>query len=297
MKTHQTTQITHWIVAITCTFFLIHLYLVNNGVSYQDIVWKWKRYVATKDIPSEATPSFGYRISGSRMPRVSMQPYVRPEFARYMQRMQPVIKAAAARHNQPELSDMTDTQFAEVLALVLYNEHNGWVEDAIEPLRVLTPLYQQAQIIANQSGIGSNYSIWPTNVRPSVALEILRQQVPVPPPTTVITIPMTVHGSSIDLANYPDQSSLYAAITNELIDDALGIEYLAVNLQRGVYRARYEGVPVSWRVLAAWHNQGIVHPELFRANPCSREYIYRSSAYLPLAHDLIHTAPAADLGK
>lgn len=297
MKTRQITQIIHSIVAIILAICIIHLYLVNSGVSYQDIVWISKRYVATKDISNKATPSFGYRISGSRIPRVSMEPYVRPEFARYMQRMQPVIKAAAARHNQPELSGMTDTQFAEVLALVLYNEHNGWVEDAIEPLRLLTPLYQHTQIVANQSGLGSNYSVWPTNVRPSVALEILHQYLPMPSPTTGITLPITVHGSSIEPAHYPNQGSLYAAITNELVDDELGIEYLAVNLERGIYRAHYEGIPVSWRVLAAWHNQGIVRPEQFRANPCSREYIYRSSAYLLLAHDLIHTAPAADAGK
>lgn len=237
--------------------------------------------------PPHTPPTLGYCVSQSPHPQLTIEPYVRPEFAAWMETMRPAIRQAAARHNRPMLSGMDDTQFAQVMALILYNEHNGWVEDAIEPLRALTPLYQQAQIVANQQGLGSNFSMWPTNLRPSVALEMLQQQLPVPEPTGVITVPIEVQGSRIVPGDYPSQRMLYAAISREVVDDALAVEYLAVNLERGVYRAQYEGVPISWRTLAAWHNQGIVHPEQIRANKTARDYLRRTTAYLPLSQHLM----------
>jgi hypothetical protein len=218
-----------------------------------------------------------------------IEPYVRPEFARRMTELRPAIQAAATRHNRPHLSGMSDTEFAAVIALVLYNEHNGWFEDTVELVRGLTPLYQQGQVLANQSGLGSNMSVWPSNLRPSVALEILRQEVPLPETTAVLTVPLTVSGSRVNPADYSSQGKLFAAITREITRDELAVEYLAANLERGVYRARYEEVSISWRTLAAWHNQGIVRPQQIRANPCASEYVCRASAYLPLAHSLVKT--------
>jgi hypothetical protein len=65
------------------------------------------------------------------------------------------------------------------------------------------------------------------------------------------------------------------------------VEYLAANLERGLYRAQHEGVAVTWRTLAAWHNQGIVSPADIRANPTARDYIRRTEAYLATAQRLI----------
>jgi len=224
-------------------------------------------------------------------PRLFIEPYVRPELAARMEALRPTILAAAARHNRSDLSGMSDTQFAEVIALLMYNEHNGWLEDEVEVLRVLTPFYEHAQVSVNSSGLGSNFSVWPSNLRPSVALEILEQQVPVPAPTRVITVPLQVAGSSIAPENYTSQEALFAAITHEISRDDLAIEYLAANLERGMYRARFEDVPVSWRTLAAWHNQGIVQPQQIRANPTATVYVQRTSAYLRVAHQLIHADP------
>lgn len=235
-----------------------------------------------------------YRTNGSKAPQLSIVPYVRPELAARMAKLRPVILSAAARHNRPELSGMSDTQFAEVIALLIYNEHNGWVEDEVALLRTFTPIYQQLQVRANQSEIGSNFSVWPTNLRPSVALEILRHQVPVPEPTGVITVPtIIVAGSAIVPERYRSQRDLFVAITQEISQDELGIEYLAANLERGLYRAAYEGVPVSWRTLAGWHNQGIVQPEQIRANATASDYVRRTSAYLLTAHQYIHGKPKA----
>lgn len=220
--------------------------------------------------------------------------YVRPELAQRLKRLRPTILAAAARHNRPQLSGMSNTEFARVIALLIYNEHNGWLEDEVEVLRMITPLYEDVQVQVNQSGLGSNFSVWPTNLRPSVALEILRGEVPLPEASSVLTVPLEVAGSQIDPAAYASENELLAAITQEIAQDRLGVEYMAANLERGLYRAEYEGVPVDWRVLAGWHNQGIVQLADICAHPQARSYVQRSAAYLPLASRLLaaEQAPA-----
>jgi hypothetical protein len=234
-----------------------------------------------------ASELLGQRASPSGVPGPTIEPYVRPELAARMQALRPVLLAAAARHNRPALSGMSDREFAEVLALLIYNEHNGWLEDEVEPLRVVTPVYEWAQVQANQQFPRSDFSTWPTNLRPSVALEILRGEVPLPDSTEVLTVPVQVHGSQIRPQDYDSRRVLLAAIAREIGQDRLAVEYLAANLERGLYRAAYERVPVSWRTLAAWHNQGIVQPAQVRANAKARDYVRRASAYLPLARRLL----------
>jgi hypothetical protein len=212
----------------------------------------------------------------------SPQPFVRPEFAQQMRELRPAILAAAQRHNRPEISGMTDAEFATVIALILYNENVGWLEDALPVLRRVAPLYQAAQVELNRAG--ANLSVWPTNLRPSVALEIVRQELPVP--DGVIHAPVQVRGSRVAAESFADKRALYAALSAEITRPELGVEYLAANLARGLERARHEQTPVSWRTLAAWHNQGIVTPAAIAANPTASDYIRRAEAYLPLAHAL-----------
>ncbi len=69
----------------------------------------------------------------------------------------------------------------------------------------------------------------------------------------------------------------------------MAVEYLAANLERGVYRANIEDVPVTWRALAAWHNQGIVNAHDIRNNPTASDYVRRTASYLPAARMLIAT--------
>lgn len=232
--------------------------------------------------------SIDYHLSGLEHSHVPHAAYVRPAFARRIANLRPTIMEATQRHNRQELSGMSDAAFAEILTLLLYNEHNGWLEDKFEPLRPVTPLYQHAQVNINQRGIGSNFSVWPANLRPSVALEILQQQVPMPPPTGSITVPIEVAGSAIVPTAYASTDELFAAITAEICQDELAVEYLAANLERGLYRAQYEQVDVTWETLAAWHNQGIVHPDQIAENPYAQTYIRRARAYLPAARCLIY---------
>ncbi len=245
----------------------------------------WRADAANASRPGH-TPAIGQRPTGDRVPGPAVEPLVRPEVASELRKLRPAILEAARRHNRPELSHMSDREFAIVIALILYNENFGWPEDRIPQLRALTPLYENLQIQANDIG-GANLTVWPAKLRPSVALEILRHQVPVPAPTLVITEPVQVAGSRVDLDAYADQAALYAAITAEITDPRLAVEYLAANMERGLYRARFEGVPVTWRTLAAWHNQGIVSPENIRDSPAVRYYLRRASAYLATARALI----------
>jgi hypothetical protein len=228
--------------------------------------------------------------SGSAAKPKSVRPtvvaHVRPDLMQRMRHLRPEILSAAARHNRPELSGMSTTEFAVVIATIIYNENFGWLEDDIAPLRPFTPLYQDLQRRANTQIGGSNFSVWPANLRPSVALEILRQELPLADQRTVF-VPVQVAGSTIEPERFGSQDALYAAITAEISRDDLAIAYLAANLERGLYRAALEDVPINWRTLAAWHNQGIVDPRQYRANATSRDYVRRAAAYLSVARDLI----------
>ncbi|HMO56893.1 MAG TPA: hypothetical protein PKA05_12945 [Roseiflexaceae bacterium] len=214
--------------------------------------------------------------------------YIRPEFAVLMGELRPLILAAAARHNRPGLSQMSDTEFAATIALVMYNEHVGWLEDSIPQLRSLTPAYQRAQIGFNLL-FGTDLTVWPSNLRPSVAEEIIRTELPVPAPVNMIHAPIRLAGQ-IDMLQLPgDQQARYRMLTAAVIRPAAAIEYLAANLERGILRAEYEEVAVTWRTLAAWHNQGIVTPAAIAANPAVRHYLQRAEHYLPAARMLVAT--------
>ncbi|HEU4328252.1 MAG TPA: hypothetical protein VFS21_34260 [Roseiflexaceae bacterium] len=227
-------------------------------------------------------------------PGPTIEAYIRPEFALQMRRLRPAILAAAHRHNQPALSLMSDREFAVLIATLLYNENFGSLEEQVVPLRAFTPFYEDLQARANEMGV-ANLSVWPANLRPSVALEILQRQVPLPRDGQTLTVPLWVAGSRIAPAAYASQTELYAAISQELTQPELAVEYLAANLERGLYRARVEGVPPTWRALAAWHNQGIVAAHDIHRNPTARDYVRRSAAYLPAARILIERAPCAPL--
>jgi hypothetical protein len=285
MQYHVRQRLRRYHLWTTRTTRLLLVLLLVQGVALCALPGACAR--AESAVPAAAAAPLGQRPGSVQPPALSIEPYVRPEVAQRMIALRPTILAAAARHNHPVLSGMDDAEFAQVIALVLYNEHNGWLEDRLEVLRPFTPWYEAAQVGMNRSGLGSDFSIWPANLRPSVALEILRGQVPLPTAGKVLTVPLRVAHSQVVPAEHRPLPSLYAEIAREISQDALAVEYLAANLERGLYRAHYEGVPVSWRTLAAWHNQGIVHPQQVRANSHARDYVRRASAYLPLARSLI----------
>lgn len=240
------------------------------------------RQVAAASLPAR----LGSRPLAVRRPAPAIEPYTRPGLEERLEQLRPGILAAAERHNRPDLSGMSDAEFAAAMLVILYNEQNGWLEDSLEPLRSFTPLYQQLQRQANQSPLGSNFSVWPANLRPSVALEILNQELPLADGST-IKVPVMISGSRIVPDAYQRRAQLYAAITAEISRDDLAIQYLAANLERALYRAAHENAPVTWRTLAAWHNQGLVDPQQIRNNAIARDYLRRAAAYLPLARAFV----------
>jgi hypothetical protein len=241
-------------------------------------------YVASN--APDTSASIGQRSTERRIPGPAINPYVRPEFAAEMQRLRPAILAAARRHNRSELSGMSNDEFAIVIAQILYNENFGWFEERVTPVQAITPIYEDLQRETNAVGL-SNLSVWPANIRPSVAIEILRRELPLPRSTIMVTVPVDVAGSRVDLRSLTSEPMLYAAVSNEISQPGLAVEYLAANLERGLYRARFEGVPVTWRTLAAWHNQGIVAARDIRDNATASDYLRRCSAYLAKARALI----------
>lgn len=218
---------------------------------------------------------------------IQARPAIRPAFAAQLELLRPTILLAAKRHNRPELSHMSDQEFAVVLTQIMYNEHFGWLEEAIPPLQPITPLYQAAQVVANQAG--SDFTVWPSNLRPSVGVELLRGELPIP--GGVMSVPVSISGTQIALYSFHDQRALYAAVNTEIAQPDLAIEYLAANLERGIYRARYERTPVTWQALAAWHNQGIVLPTTIQANPTALHYLRRAAAYRRAAEQFIQNTP------
>ncbi len=207
--------------------------------------------------------------------------YIRPGFAATMAELRPTILAAAARHNRSGDSGMSDREFASLIVLILYNEHDGWLEDSIPLLHAVTPAYQRAQVDINLA-TGSDLTVWPANLRPSVAEEIVAGQTPVS--RGWIITPMALQ--SFPRRSGPSERERYIALTQTLSDTTSAIDYLAANLMRGVARARYEGVPISWRALAAWHNQGVVGPQQIAANATAQGYLSRAARYLPAARAL-----------
>lgn len=261
--------------------------LLALGLFFLPRHWRADAAAAYRERDASHTPAAnGQRVANRRAPGPSINPYIRPEFAAEMRALQPAILAAAQRHNRPELSHMSDYDFAVLIAQIMYNEHFGWFEEQVTPVQILTPFYEDLQLETNATGL-SNLSVWPANIRPSVAIEILRQQLPLPRSTNTLTVPVSVAGSMIDPTRYQSQGALYAAISKEISQPGLAVEYLAANIERGLYRAQLEGVPVTWRTLAAWHNQGIVTPHDIRNNPTASDYLHRCSAYLGKARALI----------
>ncbi|MEM8535028.1 MAG: hypothetical protein AAGF95_29600, partial [Chloroflexota bacterium] len=62
----------------------------------------------TRELPLHGT----HKTNTRRAPALTIEPYVRPEFEQEMQRLRPVILAAAHRHNNQQLSRMDHKEFA-----------------------------------------------------------------------------------------------------------------------------------------------------------------------------------------
>jgi len=210
--------------------------------------------------------SFTTTISGLVAPYLP-QPttYVRPQVAQLINEQRLHIKQMAHAYNQPDLSGLSDAEFASVLVMILYTEHHGWLEDVVPSVRTMTPLFQELQVISNGT-LGTNFSVWPANLRPSVIDEIRSEQMP-RDGGSFLQVGTTAPYSTNDLATNPHSA----------------IELLAANMARGVRQAHQSGVPVSIESILAWHNAGIVSPQHIANTRSVQHYIDRALIYQSLA--------------
>lgn len=191
--------------------------------------------------------------------------YVRPSIARVVQQKHQLLLTLARLHNHPRLTQLSDQEFAAIMVTILYTEQLGWLEDAIPSIRPLTPLYQEAQVVSNDY-LGTNFSVWPANLRPSVVDEILSQE-----------IPQVGHTELLLLIPHRLQHTQYANTLASSDDTAFAL--LAANLERGIMRAQHEHVPITWKTLLAWHNAGIVNPAQIAQNRSLQHYLQRATVY------------------
>ena len=191
--------------------------------------------------------------------------YVRPSIAHKVFLQRQNILQLAHRHNHPQITHYDDSEFAAIMITILYTEQLGWLEDVFPGIRPITPFYQDAQVVSNQ-WFGTNFSVWPANLRPSVVDEILDADVP---GVGHVDLPLNIPSPF----NTPRYANFLAS------DSDYAFELLAANLERGIIRAHAESVPVTWQTLLAWHNAGLVNPTQIAANHSLQHYLYRATFY------------------
>jgi hypothetical protein len=255
------------------------------------------RVAAAPPIAGWPTAANLFYRAGAAYPVDLPDPYVDPAFELTMLRLRPAIVASAARHNRRAVTGISDDQFAVVLAAQLYFEYNSTLATRNGLGRAITPIYQEAQEVANVVGMG-NFSVWPANLRPSVAASLLRGEMPYITASNVHTarlIPLTIHGSRLQALmrqRHPGEwEPSESVITEEIARPELAVEYLAANFEVASYRAQFDWAPVSWMTFAAWHNQGVVSPASIAANGQLAQVLPTIETYLPAAMRLVYVPP------
>lgn len=233
--------------------------------------------------------------AGKPYPTDLPDPYFDPAFELEMLRLRPAMLASAARHNRRAVTGLSDDQFAVLLAAQLYFEYNSALATRNSLGRVVTPVYQEAQGVANSIGVG-NFSVWPANLRPSVAASLLRGEMPYISASNKPAfrrVPVKVHGSALQALM--DQNSDWqpddSAVASEIAQGELAVEYLAANFEIASYRAQFDWAPISWMTFAAWHNQGVVSPGHITANRQLAQVLPVIETYIPAAMRLIYAPP------
>lgn len=219
-------------------------------------------------IPNQLNPASVFTTTSSALVAPYLgypSGYIRPSVARNVFAQREYILQLAHHYNRPQITHYDDSEFAAIMVTVLYTEQLGWLEDMLPSIRAVTPFYQSAQVVSNQ-WFGTNFSVWPANLRPSVVDEILAAEVP---GVGHIALPLSIPT--------PLNNPRYAHVLASQSDYA--VELLAANLARGIVRANAESIPITWQTLLAWHNAGLVNPAQIATNRSLQHYLYRASFY------------------
>jgi hypothetical protein len=183
--------------------------------------------------------------------------------------LRPDILACASRHNTVK-TNMDDDAFAALMTAILHWEGKL-------PGTGKTPEDQKGDREKDTWALrGFNISTGIAKIKPSVAVQILRGEIPGFRERYCYEIeggsPWTrriaqLGGSACDERGCWDPRFIFAA--NELAIMKMSLEYLAANLERGADRVNTLGYQASVFNLALWHNRGIQTPAEFSAVPRS----------------------------
>lgn len=218
--------------------------------------------------------------------------YIQPAFEQQMRSLRSTILASAARHNRRPATGLSDEEFAVFMAAQLYYENNAVLRQRGEIARMITPVYQEAQNVVNQIGFG-DYTVWPANLRPSVARSLLLGELPYideDDRPAALTIPITIVGSALQPAmqEQGDWQPSLSAVAAEIVRPRLAVEYLAANFEVASYRAELDRAPISWITFTAWHNQGVVSAAAISEHSQLASVLPEVASYLPAAMRLIY---------
>ena len=207
------------------------------------------------------------------------------------------IRSSAQRHNPP-FSGLSHDQFAAIMVSIIMNEQQAAAPEIV--LDILDCLQEFAVDVFDME-----FSVGLVNFRLSVVGEIISATLPQnnedgrPQVSTVPLAPIQGIDNGtifIELAPWqmdsvygPNLVEVPATTANEALsriiaDDALAIEFLATNLERGVYAMKQAGLlgiseERTVKSLAAWHNKGIVSPSLIDRNNEATSYAQSSWKY------------------
>jgi hypothetical protein len=177
-------------------------------------------------------------------------------------RLKPDILACARRHNTVK-TNMDENAFAALMTAILHwegrlpgNAKPFWGPGGVGDISG----GQIRDILGDLAGLfGADVTTGIANIRPSVAFEILKGEIP----GFQGRYCYNIEGGTTydDIRNNPFRG---LTLFNELQKEKVSLEYLAANLERGADRINTLGFQASVFNLAAWHNTGVQTRDEFR---------------------------------
>ncbi len=186
-------------------------------------------------------------------------------------RLKPDILACARRHNTVK-TNMDENAFAALMTAILHWE--GRLPGNAKPfwgLRGVGDISggQIRDILGDLAGrfFGADVTTGIANIRPSVAFEILKGEIP----GFQGRYCYNIEGGTTydDIRNDPFRG---LTLFNELQKEKVSLEYLAANLERGADRINTLGFQASVFNLAAWHHRGVQTRLEFQRSPSAQSY-------------------------
>ena len=201
-------------------------------------------------------------------------------------RLKSDIRASAMRHNTSK-TNMDDNAFAALLTAILHWEGKL-------PGNGNSASHQREDWLKDFADIqfGADFSAGIAKIKPSVALEILKGEIPNRPGQYCYSV--TGGWTYTDLMSTIQMQGMFYTpfqiLAVNLQDQKASIDYLAANLERGADRINGFGFQASAFNLGAWHNTGLQTPnEILTSQngPKARSYGNTVLAAMPRAFNVL----------